>query len=396
MKILVAPNSFKDSISAAAACRAIANGIRGARLTNIELVEVPLADGGEGTVEALVTATSGNLHKVQVTGPLGQAVQAVYGSLGPSAGRPDTVVIETAAAAGLTMIPPNERNPLKTTTFGLGQIIADSLKNGYRNFIIGLGGSATNDCGLGMVQALGVRFYDKQGNVITEPITGGSMAAIDRIDCGEIPTALLDSDFIAACDVRNPLLGPEGATYIYGPQKGATEESLILLESNIERVIGLIEQSTGKCVRNVPGAGAAGGLGAALMAFLNARLARGAQIVMEYCNLAEQITGTDLIITGEGRLDRSTAFGKAVASVASVAKERGIPLLVIAGQIAPDMDRATLSNMGITAVLGICDAPMSIQESLAGVSELLAAAAERAIRLIQIGIDCKLRRDTDQ
>jgi len=373
MKIVVAPDSFKGSVTAGEACAAIGRGVVRV-VPGAEIVLVPLADGGEGTAEALVASTKGQLRKVKVHGPLDSEVEAKYGILGGG-----TAVIEMAQAAGLPLVPSARRNPLYTTTYGLGQLILDALEQDCRDFIIGIGGSATNDCGCGMAQALGVRFIDKAGHEIGEPMTGELAGKVGKIDCSKVSAAVAQSRFTVACDVDNPLLGPTGASYVYSPQKGADDETVKLLEANMTHIIELIESAAGKSVRNSPGAGAAGGLGAGLLAFLNGRLERGIDIVMRYSRFDQIIRRADLIITGEGRIDRSTAFGKTIAGVAAAAKRQSIPVIALAGSLADDT--AELHKMGVSALMSICPGPMSAEQAMEQGSQLLSDAAERALRL---------------
>ena len=376
MKIVVAPDSFKGSLSAAEACEAIAHGVRRA-LPGAEIVTIPMADGGEGTVDALVLSTGGRHVAARVTGPLDKPVKARYGILGDG----KTAVIEMAAASGLPLVPPEKRNPLKTTTCGTGELIRNALEKGCRRFIIGIGGSATTDCGAGMAQALGVAFL-RAGRRIEAHMTGGLMGEVDDIDYSGLLASARESEFIVACDVDNPLLGSKGAVAVYSPQKGATPEQCEILEANMTRIIGVIERVTGRSVRDAAGAGAAGGLGAALMAFLGARLRRGVDIVLEQCRFAERIAGASLVITGEGQIDYQTAFGKTPSGVARVAKAQGIPVVALAGSVGKGADR--LAEIGIQACLSICPGPLSLAEAMSRGAELLESAAERLIRVIII------------
>ena len=378
MRIVIAPDSFKGSLSASQACAAIDVGLRRV-VPEAEIVSIPMADGGEGTVDALVASTGGQLRAVTVHGPLMGDLQATYGMLGDSG----TAVIEMAAAAGLPAVPVDKRNPLHTTTYGVGQLIADALQRNCRSFVIGIGGSATNDCGAGMAQALGVRFLGQDGREITDPMTGGLIAAVAAIDVVSLPSTVAESRFIVACDVDNPLLGPTGATQIYGPQKGADKKALETLEANMIHIIDLIERATGRSVRACPGAGAAGGLGAGLMAFLGAKLEPGIDIVMRECDFVARIADADIIITGEGAIDGSTIFGKTIAGIASVAGKRDIPTIALAGAIGPDAQKVL--DIGVTAFLSLCDRPITLDEALHGAGKLLADAAEQAMRLIMLG-----------
>jgi len=383
MKIIIAPDSFKGSLTAPQAAAAIASGVR--RVAgDAEIVEIPLADGGEGTVDAMVAAAGGHVRRVLVSGPLGEPVEAAYGILAePTGDEPrgqKTAVIEMAAAAGLPLVPPDRRNPLNTTTYGLGELILDALSRQCGSFIIGIGGSATNDCGTGMAQALGVRFIDRAGKQVTEPMTGRAMGRVASIDVSKVPAALSEASFAVACDVKNPLLGPDGATRVYGPQKGASDDDLETLESNMRHIVGLIEASTGREVRETPGAGAAGGLGAGLMALLGAQIHPGVDLVMERCRFAQRVRDASLIITGEGRLDRQTAFGKTIAGVARVAGQYSVPVVALAGSVGPGAGK--LLELPVGAFLSIVPGPMSLAQAVREAAKLLADAAEQAMRLV--------------
>ncbi|MBN2210390.1 MAG: glycerate kinase [Sedimentisphaerales bacterium] len=376
MKIIIAPDSFKNSLSSIEACRAIAEGIRRVR-PDTQIVEVPVADGGEGTVEALTAATGGTYRRFKVHGPLQEKVEAIYGLL------PDRLaVIEMAAAAGLPLVPEVQRNPLHTTTYGLGELMADAVEQGCQRLIIGIGGSATNDCGTGMAQALGVRFYDRCSQLIQQPMTGELMGQAAKIDMTEAVKRLKGVSIRVACDVTNPLLGPKGAARVYSPQKGADPAGQEMLETNAAHIIDIIEAATGRAVRDTPGAGAAGGLGAGLMAFAGAKLERGVDIVLDAARLDEKLTGADLVITGEGKLDGQTAFGKTIAGVAARARRQNIPVVALAGTVAPDA--GAVHDLGVAAYLSICPGPITPAEALTQGATLLADAAEQIMRLINV------------
>ena len=380
MKIVIAPDSFKGSLAAVQACDAIKTGI-GRVVSDVEIVSIPMADGGEGTVDALVTSTSGKYFRTQVTGPLGETVAATYGILGQSANLPTkTAVIEMAQAAGLELVPPDKRNPLYTTTYGLGQLIGDAFDNDCRSFIIGIGGSATNDCGTGMAQALGAKFIDRNGKTITAPMTGNLTGQVGSIDTTSFDSRISKCDFLIACDVNNPLLGPNGASYTYGPQKGADEFTVRFLDANMAHIIGLIESTTGNQVREIAGSGAAGGLGAGLLAFLDAKLAPGIDIVMNYSDFKEKIRSADLIITGEGRIDATTVSGKTIAGVAAAAVGQSIPVVVLAGSVGQDIQK--VHEIGVKAVFSICSGPISLEKSIQNAHDLLAGVAEQVVRLM--------------
>ena len=377
MKIVLAPDSFKGSLSAVQACEAIERGVRRV-VADAEVVSVPMADGGEGTVEALVGATGGQIRRVRVHGPLGEKVEARYGVI-QAGGK--TGVIEMAAACGLPLVAMEKRNPLHTTTYGLGEMILDGLHIGMQRFVIGVGGSATNDCGCGMAQALGVAFENRQWEVIHELMNGSLAGQVAKVECGGLDERLAECEFVVACDVTNPLLGENGASYVYGPQKGAGEVDVVELEANMAHVIGLIESATGRSVRDAAGAGAAGGLGAGLMAFLDAKLQRGVEIVLRYSGFEEKIRDADLIITGEGRIDRTTVQGKTLSGIAKAAKAAGVPVVALAGSVGEETDE--LFAMGIKAILPICNGPMTLETAMAAAPGLLEAAAARVMRFVK-------------
>jgi len=374
-KIVIAPDSFKGSMSAMEVCDAVEKGIR-AVLPTAAIVKVPMADGGEGTVETLVKATNGKIVKINVLDPLGNEVESKFGILGD--GR--TAVIEMALASGLTMVPLEKRNPLVTTTYGTGQLIKGALDYGCREFIIGIGGSATNDGGVGMAQALGVKFLDKNGQEIG--FGGGSLRDLEHIDLGSIDPRIKESNFKVACDVDNPLCGPKGASYVFGPQKGATPEMVKILDENLLHLAEIINRDVGVKVENEPGAGAAGGLGAGLMAFCNARLKRGVELVIEATGLEEKIKGADLVITGEGQMDFQTAHGKTPYGVAQVAKKYNIPVVALVGSIGSGVD--ILYEKGIDAVFSITQGPMSLEECMKNGNLLLEKTAGNIMRLLSI------------
>ncbi|MCK4628538.1 MAG: glycerate kinase [Sedimentisphaerales bacterium] len=387
MKIVVAPDSFKGSQTATQACSAIAAGLRRAS-DKVEIVSIPMADGGEGTVEALVESTGGKLQIATVRGPSGEKITANYGILGETTTAEPTAVIEMAAAAGLPLVPSDKRNPLKTTTYGVGQLIMDAYDQGCRDFIIGIGGSATNDCGTGMAQALGARFFDRQGKEITESMTGELMGKVGSLNFSNLPAWLSQCSFTVACDVKNPLLGPRGASFVYARQKGANDEIIEILEANMMNIIGFVEGATGKQVRDIPGSGAAGGLGAGLLAFLNAQLEPGIDIVIRYSRFAERIRSADLIITGEGQIDGTTVAGKTIAGIAALAEKYSKPLIALAGSLG-DGYQKVLELPAVMAVLSICPGPITLDEAMGRSGELLGNAAEQALRLILLGSSYK-------
>lgn len=342
MKIVVAPNSFKGSLSAAQAAAAIARGVREA-LPDAEVVEIPVADGGEGTVDALVSARKGTYQEVEVEGPLGDPVRATYGLID---GR-RTGVVELASASGLTLIPVERRDPRRASTFGFGQLLEAARRQGVASIIAGIGGSATNDGGAGMAQALGYRLLDAAGRDLRRG--GAELAHLERIDPSGFDQAWQSLSVMVASDVTNPLTGPQGASYVYGPQKGAGPDAVHELDAALARLAVVIGRDLGRQVADIPGAGAAGGAGAGLVAFLDAKLVEGAPLVVDASGFDQALRGAHLVITGEGRVDGQTAFGKAPGEVAKRAKSAGIPTLLLAGSRGPGWE--SLSSMGVTSVV---------------------------------------------
>jgi glycerate kinase len=374
MKIVLAPDKFKGSLSAQEACAAMERGVRRA-WPDAEVVSIPLADGGEGTAEALVAATGGRSVEVTVTGPLGEPVPAEYGILGDG----QTAVIEMAQASGLWRVPTGRRNPLKTTTYGTGELIKAALGQGCTRLIIGIGGSATTDCGSGMAQALGVRFLKGDGRIVEDPMTGERMGEVEHVDLSCILAGLDRCSITVACDVANPLLGPQGAVRVYSAQKGATADQLDLLEHHMEHLIGVMESATRRRVRDLAGAGAAGGLGAALMTLFQAVPRPGIEIVLEAVRFRERVRGATLIFSGEGRVDAQTACGKTVSGVLRAARQEHVPVVILAGSV--DEDAEFLYQEGVVSLFSICTGPMTLSEAMARASALLETAAERVARV---------------
>ncbi|MFP4056951.1 MAG: glycerate kinase [Candidatus Brocadiia bacterium] len=372
MKIVVAPDSFKECLPAQEAARAMARGVRAAA-PEAHVLAVPLADGGEGTVRALAAATGGTLHRHRVTGPLGEPVDAELGILGD--GR--TAAIEMAAASGLPLVPPDRRDPAGTTTRGTGELIAAALDRGADRLVLGIGGSATVDGGAGMAQALGARLLDADGQPIGPG--GGELRRLARIELADLDPRLAKATCQVACDVDNPLLGPNGAARVYAPQKGASPEMVERLEACLGRLADIVERDLGVDVRHVPGAGAAGGLGAGLVAFLGAELRPGIELVIDAVGLEGKLAGADLVLVGEGQVDEQTARGKVPVGVARLARRLGVPAVAIAGSLGPGY--RAVHEQGIAACLAATSRPMSLEQAMAGAPELLAAAAEEATRL---------------
>jgi glycerate kinase len=383
MKILIAPGPFKGSLSAPEAAEAIARGFKNA-WPAAELELLPLADGGAGSAAALVAATGGNLFTERVSGPLGEPVEATWGLLGDG----QTATVEVAAAAGLALVPPEKRNPLKTTTYGVGQLVCAALDHHAKRIIVGLGDSATVDGGAGLAQALGIRLLDAQGEEI--PPGNEGLARLHRVDLSGRDSRLDGVEVLAACDVANPLLGPQGAPQVYGPQKGATPEMIPMLEKNLSRLAETVARDLDREVAEPLGAGAAGGLGAGLAAFLDAKLRSGIELVKEILNFDARLAEADLVLTGEGRVDRQTAFGKAPVGVATSAKRLGKPVICFAGALGPEAEG--IYEFGIDALVPLAPGPLTLEEVLSRAAELLEAAAARTARLLKIGLERKAAR----
>ncbi len=372
MKIVIAPDTFKEALPARQVCEAIARGVLRA-WPRAQIDMVPMADGGEGTVETLVDATGGTIMETRVRGPLGDPVIARWGLLGSPA---HTAVVEMAAASGLGLVPPELRNPMLTTTYGTGELILAALDAGARTIILGIGGSATNDGGAGAAQAVGVRFYDRQGRLCALGLSGGGLKNVTRIDISQRDPRIAQTEIKVACDVDNPLCGPRGAAAVYGPQKGATPEQVALLDANLAYWAELIQRDLGRTVSETPGAGAAGGLGAGLMAFFDAKLAPGIKLVMEAVRLAERIADADLVITGEGRIDRQSMMGKVIAGVGRAAKAAGVPAIALVGSIGEGAE-ATLEVL--ESYHGINPPGRPLEQALARTAEALEATAREVL-----------------
>jgi glycerate kinase len=339
--VIVAPQSFKGSADAVAVASAIARGIRRA-WPDARIEEMPLADGGEGTVRALVTATNGGVRRSRVHDPLGREIDAEWGVLGDGT----TAVVEMAAASGLPLLRPSERDARITSTRGTGDLILAAAASGAHRIVIGIGGSATNDGGAGMARAFGYRFLDRDGNELPEG--GAALARLGRID-GQTDPRLVRPSIEVACDVRNPLLGPEGASAVYGPQKGATPEIVRELDAALARYADVVEAFVGRPIRDVPGAGAAGGLGAGLLAFLDARLVSGAELVLRAVGFAERIAGADLVVTGEGRIDQQSGYGKLTGAVTAAARRAGVPVIAVAGGLGAGHETLGLDAIAVAS-----------------------------------------------
>jgi glycerate kinase len=373
MHIVVAPDSFKECLTATQVSLAISKGIERI-VPEADIICIPVADGGEGTVEALVTATGGKIIQTPSVDALNRPIQSFYGILGDG----KTAVIEMAAASGIELIASEERNPLITTTFGTGVLLKAALDAGFTQIIIGIGGSATNDGGSGMAQALGFGLFDEDGQPLN--LGGGSLCALHSIDWSNVHPKLQEAKITVACDVRNPLLGPSGATYVYGPQKGATPQMLETLEKSMVHFSRILQQEMKINVSEIPGAGAAGGLGAGLMAFCKAEMISGFELVSELTNLEKHISQASLVFTAEGKIDAQTAFGKTISGVGQLAKRYKVPVIALAGMVTDDLTE--LYKQGVTSVFAIGNRPMSLEESKARARELLSNTTAQIMRIV--------------
>ncbi|MGS0695719.1 glycerate kinase [Shewanella sp. 0m-4] len=377
MKIVIAPDSFKESLTAMEVANEIERGFRTV-LPTAEYIKVPVADGGEGTVQSMVDATQGSIVEINVTGPLGDRVAAFYGILGEGyQGSKKTAVIEMAAASGLHLVAPDKRNPLITTSYGTGELIVDALNRGIEHIIIGLGGSATNDGGAGMAQAIGAHLLDSAGKALSPG--GAALAELVSIDLTDLHPLIKKCSFEVACDVNNPLCGDKGASAIFGPQKGATPAMVKLLDGTLSHYADIIAKSGFTDNRDYAGAGAAGGMGLGVMTFLGAELKPGIDIVMETVSLKELVINADLVITGEGRLDSQTLHGKTPMGVASVAKAQGIAVIAIAGCVSDDANM--LLEHGIDALFSITPRALPLAEVLSSAKHNLYSTATNVAAL---------------
>jgi glycerate kinase len=377
MKIVIAPDSYKESLPACEVAQAIESGFREI-FPDAQYVKVPVADGGEGTVEAMIAATHGTVKTSRVTGPLGEPVDAMWGISGDGL----TAFIEMAAASGLALVPAAQRNPLLTTSRGTGELILHALEQGAKSIIIGIGGSATNDGGAGMVQALGARLSDANGKELTAG--GGSLISLNSIDIAGLDPRLAVCSLRVACDVTNPLTGDLGASRIFGPQKGATDAMIVELDASLAHYAEVIKKSLHIDVLNVPGAGAAGGMGAALMAFLGAELGRGIEIVTQALNLEEHIHDCSLVLTGEGRIDSQSIHGKVPVGVASVAKKYHKPVIGIAGCLTTDV--GVVHQHGIDAVFSVLTQIGTLDEAFRSAFDNIQRASRNVAATLQMGM----------
>ena len=374
--VLIAPQGFKGSLTGMEAARAVEEGVLRV-WPDAETRLLPVADGGDGTLQALVDASGGSVRTERVSDALGRPVEAAWGALGDGV----TAVIEMARASGIALLAASELDPLRATTYGVGELMRAALDAGFQSFIVGIGGSATTDGGAGMAQALGARLLDVAGRELVPG--GGALAELDRIDVSGMDPRLRETTVDVACDVNNPLVGPTGAAAIYGPQKGASPDEVRRLDEALARFAAVVKRDLGVELEDLPGAGAAGGLGAGLVAFAGARLRSGADIVLEAVGLEERLDGVDLVIVGEGRMDRSTVFDKAPVAVARRARRRGIPVIAVCGSLGPGYEE--VHRHGIDAAFASVLEPCDLAAAMAAAPRLMANAAEEACRAVALG-----------
>ncbi|MCI8889346.1 MAG: glycerate kinase [Hungatella sp.] len=379
MRFLFASDSFKGTLSSETIIQLLTESA-GRIFPGCETLGVPIADGGEGTVDAVITVAKGEKRFVEVHGPLMEKTQSLYGVF-----HGDSAIIEMAAASGLPMVPSDKRNPLDTTTYGTGELIRDALEQGYRKISIAIGGSATNDGGMGAMRALGIRFLDKEGKELEGK--GSDLARVARLDLNGLHPAVAEAEFTVMCDVNNPLTGPDGATYTFGKQKGGTPEILDELEKGMKNYAAVIKDKLGMDVDQIPGAGAAGGLGAALCVFLHATLKSGIETVLDLIDFNGLLDGTDLVVTGEGRIDWQSAFGKVPSGIGQRCRAKGVPAVAIVGGMGDGAEK--IYEFGVDSILPTINGAMDIEEALERAEELYAGAADRMFRLLRAGMELK-------
>ena len=378
LRILVAPNAFKESLSATEAAAAISRGILKV-LPASKITQLPIADGGDGTLEAVVEGTDGKIFRARVLDPLGKKILAEYGLTGDG----KTAVIEMSRASGLALVPTSQRNPMLCTSYGTGQLIKAALKRGVKDIILGIGGSATVDGGVGALQALGIEFLDRRGKPVGWG--GNGLKSISRIDPGAANPLLEQARILVACDVDNPLVGPRGSAAVFGPQKGATPGMVRKLDQYLGKLGRLIQRTTGRDVLQVAGSGAAGGIAGGFMGLLGAQLSPGSDLVFELLKVEEQVRKADLIFTGEGQIDFQTPFGKGPGMLAKTAKDAGVPVIGIAGSVAGDV--GSLYDQGFTALFSILASPLTIEAAIRQADQLLEAQSEQVARLLRFALD---------
>ena len=374
-KVVIAPQGFKESLSGMQIAEAMSLGVQRV-WPDAETVLIPVADGGDGTLQALVDSSGGAVRTASVEDAIGRLITAEWGALGDAT----TAVIEVASAVGLARLSPDERDVRNASTFGIGQLFTQALDAGFSNFIIGVGGSATNDGGAGMIQAMGGNLTDKNGEEL--PRGGIALSSLASIDISSMDPRMLHADIVVACDVNNPLCGPRGASAIFGPQKGATFQDVQELDAALANYSEVIAKDLNTDVAEIPGAGASGGLGAGLMGFFGARLRLGADIVLEAVSLEEHLVDADLVIVGEGQFDRSTVFNKSPVAVAQRAKKHGTPVIGIAGSLGAGFRE--VHQHGIDAVFSLVNRPMSLKTAMEDTKRLVAIATEEACRAVSL------------
>ncbi len=375
-KVVIAPQEFKGSVSAIKVSEAISKGVKKV-FPDAVITMIPIADGGDGTLKTLVESTGGKIISTDVTGPSGQMISAEWGALGDG----NTAVIEMAKIAGLTLVSGTDRNPLFTTTYGLGEIVKYALDRNFRKFIIGIGGSATNDAGAGMAQALGVRLLDSSGKNIS--FGGSGLIDLQKIEMSDRDPRVNESRFLVACDVNNPLTGAQGASAVYGPQKGATPEMVKTLDDALYNFSQIVSRDIGKEINSLPGSGAAGGLGGGIVGLLDGQLIPGAKIILDLLGIDKKIIDSDLVITGEGQTDFQTVFDKAPISVAKIAKSLSIPCIAISGSLGQGFE--SVYDEGIGSISSILTSPMSLEEAIIHSEDLITSATEQAMKYLEIG-----------
>ena len=373
-KIIIIPDSFKGSASSLEVCNYIEKGVLKI-IKDADIIKIPVSDGGEGTVESILYAAGGNIKKINVKNPEGKIIEAKYGIINK-----EKAVIEMAEASGLTLVDDKTRNPLKYSTYGTGEFIKDALNNNIKEILIGIGGSATNDCGIGMANALGYKFLDKDNNEL-EAIAENMIKVAD-IDDSNVDKRIFNIKITAACDVKNPLHGKNGATAVYGKQKGVTEESFDILDDGLKNIAKIIKEKFGKEIDYMEGAGAAGGLGGGLVAFCNAKLKSGIDAVLDIIDFESKIKDASLIITGEGAIDGQTKEGKVPVGVAK--RAGNIPVIAIVGEIREGAE--IVYDLGIKSIMPLCTKAMTLEESISNTALLVENASERALRFINIDL----------
>ena len=374
MNIVVAPDSFKECLSSKKVAKAMSRGILKV-MPKAEVFEIPISDGGEGLLEAILSNTEGRLVSIEVMNPVSNPIKTTYGVLNDN----KTAIIEMAKASGLELITEEEKNPLVTTTYGTGQLIKHALDQGCTKIIIGIGGSATNDGGVGLVKALGGKFLNSKGEELTDG--GGILGQLYRIDISKLDKRISDCEILVACDVSNPLIGPNGASWVYGKQKGGSNEDLELLDKNLSHYAAVIKRDLGIDISGVPGSGAAGGTGAALMAFLKADLVHGIELILKTIEIEKYIEKADLVLTGEGKIDEQTLNGKTIMGITSMAKKHNVPVIVLSGKVGDKIER--IYEMGVCGIYSIVNKPMKLSEAISGAATLIEDCTMNIMRTIQ-------------